>query len=90
MNSSSSKGGTYWGATGCGKSLIMLYLSKRSSKCSDLGKPTLLLVTDRTDLDEQLAGDFENATQYLVDKNLLIYVIHGQELLEQWALNQAK
>lgn len=69
MNSISSKGGTYWGATGCGKSLIMLYLSKRLSKCSDLGKPTLLLVTDRTDLDEQLAGDFENATQYLVDKN---------------------
>lgn len=69
VNSDSSKGGTYWGATGCGKSLIMLYLSKRVSKCSELGKPTVLLVTDRTDLDEQLSEDFENATQYLVDSN---------------------
>lgn len=68
-NSTSSKGGTYWGATGCGKSLIMLYLSKRLSKCSEMGKPSVLLVTDRTDLDEQLSEDFENATQYLVDAN---------------------
>lgn len=69
VNSDSSKGGTYWGATGCGKSLIMLFLSKRLSKCSELGKPTILLVTDRTDLDEQLAEDFENAKQYLIDDN---------------------
>lgn len=68
-NSTSSKGGTYWGATGCGKSLIMLYLAKKISTCSEMSKPTVLLVTDRTDLDEQLAGDFENATQFLVDAN---------------------
>lgn len=68
-NSDSSKGGTYWGATGCGKSLIMLYLAKKISTCSEMSKPTVLLVTDRTDLDEQLAGDFENATQFLVDAN---------------------
>lgn len=68
-NSDSSKGGTYWGATGCGKSLIMLYLAKKISTCSEMSKPTVLLVTDRTDLDEQLADDFENATQFLVDAN---------------------
>lgn len=68
-NSNSNKGGTYWGATGCGKSLIMLFLAKKISTCSEMSKPTVLLVTDRTDLDEQLAGDFENATQYLVDAN---------------------
>ena len=68
-NSESSKGGTYWGATGCGKSLIMLYLAKKISTCSEMSKPTVLLVTDRTDLDEQLADDFENATQFLVDAN---------------------
>ena len=64
-----SKGGTYWGATGCGKSLIMLYLAKKISTCSEMSKPTVLLVTDRTDLDEQLAEDFENATQFLIDVN---------------------
>ena len=68
-NSDSSKGGTYWGATGCGKSLIMLYLAKKISTCAEMSKPTVLLVTDRTDLDEQLADDFENATQFLVDAN---------------------
>ncbi len=37
--------------------------------CDGLDKPTILLVTDRTDLDEQLSGDLENAKNFLVDIN---------------------
>lgn len=65
----SGKGGTYWGATGCGKSYTMLFLSKRLTMSVDLHKPTIILLTDRNDLDEQLATEFENAKEYLVDEN---------------------
>ena len=68
-NTNSNEGGTYWGATGCGKSYMMLFLSKRITLCDELNKSTILLVTDRTDLEEQLSDDFENAKQYLVDVN---------------------
>lgn len=65
----SGKGGTYWGATGCGKSYTMLFLSKRLTMSLELHKPTIILLTDRNGLDEQLSGDFENAKEYLVDEN---------------------
>ncbi len=67
----SGKGGTYWGATGCGKSYIMLFLSKRLTTSTELHKPTVVLLTDRNDLDEQLSEDFENAKEYLIDENSL-------------------
>lgn len=65
----SGKGGTYWGATGCGKSYTMLFLSKRLTTSFELHKPTIVLLTDRNDLDEQLSGDFENAKEFLIDDN---------------------
>lgn len=67
----SGKGGTYWGATGCGKSYTMLFLSKRLTTSTELHKPTIVLLTDRNDLDEQLSGDFENAKEFLIDENSL-------------------
>ena len=67
----SGKGGTYWGATGCGKSYTMLFLSKRLTTSIDFHKPTIILLTDRNDLDEQLSDDFENAKEYLIDENSL-------------------
>lgn len=69
--SGSGKGGTYWGATGCGKSYTMLFLSKRLTTSLELHKPTIILLTDRNDLDEQLSSDFENAKEYLIDENSL-------------------
>jgi len=65
----SGKGGTYWGATGSGKSYTMLFLSKRLTTSLELHKPTIILLTDRNDLDEQLSTDFENAKEFLVDEN---------------------
>ena len=63
------KGGTYFGATGCGKSYTMLFLSRRIAMCKELRNPTIVLLTDRTDLDDQLSEIFEVSKQYLVDEN---------------------
>ena len=52
----SGKGGTYFGATGSGKSFAMLYLTRLLMKSSYFSSPTIILITDRTDLDSQLSG----------------------------------
>ena len=65
------KGGTYFGATGCGKSYTMLFLSRRLITSSDLKTPTIILLTDRTDLDDQLSETFEASKEYLVGKNTM-------------------
>ncbi len=62
------RGGTYFGATGCGKSYTMLFLARLLMKSVELGSPTLVLITDRTDLDTQLSKLFEGARNYLGDK----------------------
>lgn len=67
--SNGNQGGTYWGATGCGKSFTMLFLSKRLTTETQLNKPTIILLTDRNDLDVQLSESFENAKEYLIDEN---------------------
>jgi type I restriction enzyme R subunit len=76
------KGGTYFGATGCGKSYTMLFLSRLLMKDFELGSPTIILITDRTDLDDQLAGQFTNAKTYVGDQNI-ISVESRSELREQ-------
>ena len=76
------KGGTYFGATGCGKSFTMLFLTRLLMKDADLGSPTIILITDRTDLDDQLSGQFTNAKNYVGDQNI-ISVESRSELREQ-------
>lgn len=61
------KGGTYFGATGCGKSFTMLFLTRLLMKSKDFNSPTIVLITDRTDLDDQLSGQFTNAKGYIGD-----------------------
>lgn len=61
------KGGTYFGATGCGKSYTMLYLTRLLMKDINLKNPTIILITDRTDLDDQLAKTFENSKDFIGD-----------------------
>lgn len=64
------KGGTYFGATGCGKSLAMLFLSRMLMRSSQLGSPTILLITDRSDLDDQLSGQFIRAKHFIGDDTI--------------------
>ena len=61
------KGGTYFGATGCGKSYTMLYLCRLLMKSPHLSSPTILLITDRTDLDDQLSSQLLSATSFIGD-----------------------
>ena len=61
------KGGTYFGATGCGKSYTMLYLTRLLMKSEYFKSPTIVLITDRTDLDDQLAEQFTNAKTFIGD-----------------------
>lgn len=65
------KGGTYFGATGCGKSYTMLFLTRLLMKDVELGSPTIILITDRTDLDDQLSGQFTKAKTYVGDQNII-------------------
>lgn len=61
------KGGTYFGATGCGKSFTMLYLTRLLMKSEYFESPTIVLITDRTDLDDQLSAQFINAKGFIGD-----------------------
>jgi len=37
-------------------------------KSVEFENPTIVLITDRTDLDDQLSGQFTNAKNYIGDK----------------------
>ncbi len=65
------KGGTYFGATGCGKSFTMLYLTRLLMRSEHFGSPTIVLITDRTDLDDQLSGQFTNAKNFIGDNTIV-------------------
>ncbi len=65
------KGGTYFGATGCGKSFTMLFLARLLMKSVHFSSPTIILITDRTDLDDQLSESFTNAKAYLGDEHIV-------------------
>lgn len=65
------KGGTYFGATGCGKSFTMLFLTRLLMKSTHFSSPTIVLITDRTDLDEQLSGQFTSAKDFIGDENIV-------------------
>lgn len=61
------KGGTYFGATGCGKSFTMLFLTRMLMRSREFASPTIILITDRTDLDTQLSEQFGTAKKFIGD-----------------------
>ena len=65
------KGGTYFGTTGCGKSYTMLYLSRLLMRSTHFASPTIVIITDRTDLDDQLSGQFTNAKGFVGDESII-------------------
>jgi type I restriction enzyme R subunit len=80
----SGKGGTYFGTTGCGKSYTMLFLTRLLMRDKEFASPTIVLITDRTDLDDQLGGQFTNAKSYIGD-NIVESVLsraHLREMLQ--------
>lgn len=65
------KGGTYFGATGCGKSYTMMFLTRRLMKSTEFANPTILIITDRTDLDDQLSKQFVGSKKYIGDEKVV-------------------
>jgi len=61
----SRKGGVVWHTQGAGKSIEMTCLGGMLMQNPQMGNPTLLVVTDRNDLDNQLFGVFAGATELL-------------------------
>ena len=61
------KGGIYFGATGCGKSYTMVFLSRLLMKSKDFNSPTIVIITDRTDLDSQLSELFQKSKVFIGD-----------------------
>lgn len=63
----SGKGGTYFGATGCGKTYTMAFLARQLAlRCGDeLGSPTVVMIVDRDDLQKQGAKLFTKSTEFL-------------------------
>ena len=52
------RGGVIWHATGSGKSLTMLMLAGALIRESRMTNPTIVMITDRNDLDDQLFDTF--------------------------------
>ena len=61
-----SKGGTYFGATGCGKTYTMMFLARQLSlRCEELGSPTIVMIVDRDDLQTQAGKLFLRSEEFL-------------------------
>lgn len=63
------KGGTYFGATGCGKTYTMAFLGRQLSlRCTDvpqIGSPTVIVIVDRDDLQKQGTKLFTKSKEFL-------------------------
>lgn len=65
----SGKGGTYFGATGCGKTYTMAFLARqlalRCTHVPEIGSPTIVMIVDRDDLQKQGAKLFTKSKEFL-------------------------
>jgi type I site-specific restriction-modification system R (restriction) subunit len=61
------KGGVVWHTQGAGKSLEMTCLAGKLMADPQMKNPTLVLITDRNDLDGQLFGTFANTKDLLIE-----------------------
>ncbi len=59
------RGGVVWHTQGSGKSLTMLFFVRQLQLAKALKNPTIVLLTDRNDLDDQLFGTFNSHSSAL-------------------------
>ena len=57
------KGGVFWHTQGSGKSLSMVFYAKLLQKA--MNSPTIVVITDRNDLDDQLFAQFAKCKKFL-------------------------
>ena len=72
----SRKGGVIWHTQGSGKSLTMVMLAQAIAMEPSIRNPKIVLVTDRTDLDNQITGTFRKCGKFVENANT------GQRLVE--------
>lgn len=69
VTTKSGKGGTYFGATGCGKTYTMAFLARQLAlRCTDvpeIGSPTIVMIVDRDELQKQGAKLFTKSKEFL-------------------------
>ena len=59
------KAGIVWHTQGSGKSFTMVMLAHKLITDLEMKNPTIVVLTDRNDLDNQLFGTFSNAAEFL-------------------------
>lgn len=59
------KGGVVWHTQGSGKSLSMVFYAGKLITSHDMQNPTIVVITDRNDLDDQLFETFASSKQLL-------------------------
>lgn len=70
------KGGVIWHTQGSGKSLTMVMLAQAIAMEPSIRNPKIVLVTDRTDLDNQITGTFRKCGKFVENAST------GQRLVE--------
>lgn len=70
------KGGVIWHTQGSGKSLTMVMLAQAIALEKSIRNPKIILVTDRTDLDNQITGTFRKCGKFVENAST------GQRLVE--------
>lgn len=79
------KKGLIWHFQGSGKSWLMVFAAQKLRLMPELGSPTVIIVDDRIDLEDQITGDFTRAEIPNVDsigsKEELEQKIHQRKIL---------
>ncbi len=65
------RAGVVWHTQGSGKSFTMLFFAARVIRESAMQNPTLVVLTDRNDLDDQLFGQFQRCHDILAQMPFL-------------------
>lgn len=72
----SGKGGTYFGATGCGKTYTMAFLARQLAlRCTDIpeiGSPTIILIVDRDELQNKVQSFLQRVKSFLIWEKYLL------------------
>lgn len=75
--------GVVWHTQGSGKSFTMLFYSGLVISSKEMNNPTLVVLTDRNDLDDQLFGQFQRCSEILRQKPIQAETVeHLRELLQ--------
>ena len=84
------KGGAYFGATGSGKMNTILFLCRMlATHYRDIFQtPTVTIIVDREDLNNQTSKLFENAKRYLKTDNVKT-ITSRKELKEELSTNKS-